>query len=33
MEMMTLDRFGLQYLTKSKKLIENLVGIFNSENE
>lgn len=29
MEIMTVDRFGLQYLTKSKKLIENLVGIFN----
>lgn len=29
MEMMTVDPFGLRYLAQSKKLIENLLGIFN----
>lgn len=29
MEIITTDVLGLQYLTRSKKLVENLVGIFN----
>jgi hypothetical protein len=33
MEIITTDVLGLQYLTKSKKLVENLVGIFNIEHE
>lgn len=33
MEMMTVDRFGLEYLAKSSKLLENLVGIFSVEHE
>ena len=33
MEIMTTNRFALQYLAKSMKLIENLVGIFSNERE
>jgi len=33
MEAITTDVTGLQYLNKSKKLVENLVGIFGSERE
>ena len=33
MEIITTDGFGLQYLTKSKRLIENLVNLFNNWRE
>jgi hypothetical protein len=33
MEMVTTDFIGLQYLTKSPRLVENLVEIFKHEKE
>ncbi len=33
MEVLTGNVYGLQYLSKSKKLVENLVGLFNIEKE